>query len=465
VRASSYGAPSSCQVCRALRRATYARSSWPSASATAPQAASARAAGCAVPVAAASAADGLAVGRLRRSQVAGQAQQFGLLVARHAQDDGVATLLGVGAGQLDLGQRVGPLAAQLHDLGAVDQALPAEEPQPRLAGAPAAQRHGPLVRPPQVTHVPARDDDAAVDDAGDQRRDLVGRHTDHRLVQRRQAARDLCHRHQRLAAAEPAQCVQVGVAEPVGDPGDLYEPQVGGSRVPAAQRVQGRRDQQVAALGAVRAGALPEVACPGQPAARLRGPTVPVQEHGQPEGAADGGSDLPGVRPRLRGTLQRRQGDRHGPAQGGGERQPLEVVRSQATPFAGNRQLRVRLGPGPPGVRVPPPLHDLRSAHARSSFGAATILPRGRGSVDLIPACRRIASHRRPACRCAGTVAAGPFPVAIGGRTSGDWASRRSARAGGGPAVGPGGRGGGDVLPHGIAVGGSARVLAVLLVT
>ncbi len=78
-----------------------------------------------------------------------------------------------------------PGAVQSHQLGAADQAVPAEGNELGVRGAPALERHRPLLRTAEVEQRVARADDAAVDDTGDERPDLAARHGDHHLVEQR----------------------------------------------------------------------------------------------------------------------------------------------------------------------------------------------------------------------------------------------------------------------------------------
>ena len=88
----------------------------------------------------------------------------------------------------NLGERVLPRPASLHELGAVHQALAGEVDHVRLLVAPASQRRGPLRGPPQLVQLAAGVDHPAVHQAGHQRRgQLPGHHGDHRLVQQGEA--------------------------------------------------------------------------------------------------------------------------------------------------------------------------------------------------------------------------------------------------------------------------------------
>ena len=113
--------------------------------------------------------------------------QLALLVERLPRRRPVHRLLAALPGQLRLGKRVAPLAVELHDPRAMREAAARERDQLRLSVAPAGQRVGPLLGAPQLERLLAARDHAAVDDAGDDRRDLVGGDADHRLVQEPEA--------------------------------------------------------------------------------------------------------------------------------------------------------------------------------------------------------------------------------------------------------------------------------------
>jgi hypothetical protein len=94
-----------------------------------------------------------------------QTVQFAPLVVRHPARRARQLRQPV-AGPIGLVDRLGPVAPQPGQLGAVHEALPTEGDQIGLAGAPAAQRCRPLLGPPQVEELLAGPDHRAVDEAG-----------------------------------------------------------------------------------------------------------------------------------------------------------------------------------------------------------------------------------------------------------------------------------------------------------
>ena len=90
-----------------------------------------------------------------------------------------------------------PLAPQLHDFGAIEQALAAVAHQAGLRGTPCCERRGPLVRAAQIEGLLTRLEDAAVDIAGQDWRDVACDHRGHRFVEQRNA---VCEFPRRMSA-------------------------------------------------------------------------------------------------------------------------------------------------------------------------------------------------------------------------------------------------------------------------
>ena len=153
---------------------------------------------------------------------------FGLLEA--APDPVLLGLLvvGVADGRIDRRSRehepgalhlVGggrPVAVEAHELGAEDEAMAAEH-EVGMRGTPVRERGRPFLRPPDVEDRVAVFDGRAVHHPGHRRRHLAGRHAGHRLVEEADPAVALAQRDQRLAAPQPPERRQVGVAEALGD--------------------------------------------------------------------------------------------------------------------------------------------------------------------------------------------------------------------------------------------------------
>ena len=84
-------------------------------------------------------------------------------------------------------ERIRPRAVQLQDLGPVHEAAAGEGDHLRLLRPPVRERSRPLARAAHLVHLLAREDHPAVDDPGDDRRELLGGDRDHRLVEQREA--------------------------------------------------------------------------------------------------------------------------------------------------------------------------------------------------------------------------------------------------------------------------------------
>ena len=211
---------------------------------------------------------------------------LGLLVAGRPDGQLVGRLgqpLGGPPGRLDR-LRQGP--AQAQDLGPVDQALAGEGDQSGLAVAPRAQRRGPLAGPAQLGHLLADLDHPAVDGARHRRRELAGHGRHHRLVEHGQAAGT----SPPVTAAAPwrnwASATRSASPARRPIPAAARRRRLGSGVVPGVELLHGRRDQQVALLGAVRRLVLQQPPGPGQPAAAL-GQLAPAEQHeAEPEGAA-----------------------------------------------------------------------------------------------------------------------------------------------------------------------------------
>ena len=88
---------------------------------------------------------------------------------------------------LRFAERVSPSAAQPHDLGAMNEALPSERHEVRLRVTPSAQRFGPLARTAKVEESLTSLDHGAVHNSRNEGRDLARSDRQHCIVQRRDA--------------------------------------------------------------------------------------------------------------------------------------------------------------------------------------------------------------------------------------------------------------------------------------
>ena len=205
------------------------------------------------------------VGALGRGELAAKSMELRLPV----EGVGCGSLVEAGgeplAGAPRLEQRVVPVAGELQDLGPVDEAPSGERDEVRLALAPPAESRGPLPGAADLVHLLAREDHAAVDETGDDRRELARRQRHHRLVEERQALGDPAARRQHLALCMSREGEEIRVAEAPSDRRGLARGR--GRRLPVPRRGMPEhvRDQGIAALDAVPL-VLEQALCPPEPA-------------------------------------------------------------------------------------------------------------------------------------------------------------------------------------------------------
>jgi hypothetical protein len=267
------------------------------------------------------------------------------------------------AGPLRLVQCIRPGAVHLHDLGAVHHALPTVGHQVRLRLAPVREGRGPFLRPAQVEDLLARFDHGAVDDPGDDRRDLAGGDGDHHLVQQCQRRGGLTRSDQRLAHAEPSERHQVRHVEAVTDRGGPGGGGPRGANVALLHVLQRDRHEQVALFHTVAACLVEHAARPCEPSATAHGLGAEQQMQAQPERVPR--------RARRLGTHQlavraRRQvvADVVPAHQIGGRQQQLEVVRlerrlpvGRGQQLVGTRPLPLPVGGAAPLPQAGPVVH------------------------------------------------------------------------------------------------------------
>jgi hypothetical protein len=160
---------------------------------------------------------GLAVGLLGLGELSAQAVQLALQVEPCAGRRLLWSLYEPLA-RLPRGiDGIGPCALQVHDLGAVDQALTAVEHHLGLRLAPPGQRRRPLARPAQVEALLACGDRRAVHEPGNDRRDLIGHDRDHGLVEHGQSVGDPALPDQGVTLDQAGEGHEIDVAEALTD--------------------------------------------------------------------------------------------------------------------------------------------------------------------------------------------------------------------------------------------------------
>jgi hypothetical protein len=269
--------------------------------------------------------------------------------------------------------RLRPGAVQVQDLGAMHQAPTGEGDHVRLAVAPGRQRLGPLAGTPPLQDLLAGVQHRAVDRADHDRGELAGDHRHHGLVERGHGFAHPAQPHQGAAQDVQRERDQVGVASVPADPGCPRRHLLRG-RVVARHDVLDRdREQQVAALGAVRRLVLQEPVGAGEPAAGLRQLSPAAQMERQPERAAGGPPGIAGLGMQLLGPLQRPQAVRHAAEEVGRGPQQLQILRRQRGRLVGQRERGIRIGPRePPGGLVASCQLAVPAHRARLPAGAGS---------------------------------------------------------------------------------------------
>ena len=154
-----------------------------------------------------------------------------------------------GARVVGLLDSIGPLAAELHQVGPVHQADAPVRNQSRLGVAPPVQRRRPLASPAQIEDRLALGNDRAVHDAAGSRRHLPRGDREHGFVEPEHRLADPARRRQHLALAQSADRDEVRLVESSTELGDLGSGGKGNLELTGVQLHQEGRDQQEAPFG------------------------------------------------------------------------------------------------------------------------------------------------------------------------------------------------------------------------
>ncbi len=314
--------------------------------------------------------EGLPVAVLGLRELPAQPVQLGLLVAGHADHHrragGITKPV---AGLPHFVHGIGPRAVELHELGAMHQALTAERHQIRLGIAPAGQRRGPLLRPAQIEDLLTRRDHPAVGDPGNHRGHLAGGDRHHDLVEQCDTLGRRCQPDQRLTPAKPGQRLQVRVTE---TPADLGGPAEGGARgrgIAARHTLQRGRQKQIPLLDTVQIAVVKQPPGPGEPAAAASQLTPVQKREAQPERAPGRPRRITKVQPFV---IRPRQDARTVVVPAGqvsGHRKPFKILRRKRYLMIRGRQPGVRIRPGPPSKGPPAPIECIGRGHTLSPTG------------------------------------------------------------------------------------------------
>ncbi len=288
---------------------------------------------------------GPAVRVLGSRKLATQPVQLGLLVVGHA-DRRVHRRTGqMVTRPLRFVHRTGPFAAELQDLGAVDETLAAIGNEVGLAVAPAGKRRRPFLGSAIVEGLVAGLDDGAVDEPGDERRHLAGRDRDHRLIERRHPGGLLAPLDQRLTATESAEGADVGIVEAPAELIDTDEVILGGMGIAGDQLFQRLDEDQQASLGAIEIRFVEHALRPRVPPPGRGHLAAEHQGHREPDRAARRIGRKAGVQPgvmcagplRCTGDLVAEEVRRH--------RQPIEIIGARPRRLIRPRPAHRRVSP------------------------------------------------------------------------------------------------------------------------
>ena len=247
-----------------------------------------------------------------------------------------------------------------------------------------------LLRPAQVEQLAERLDRGAVHRPDRDRRHLAGRHRQHRLVEEGDAALRLAKRDQALAAAQPAERGEIGVAEPLGHRGDPLEQLERGARVAGLQRQQTLGNVEVASLDHVETARVEDPGRAGVPAPGLGELATLAEAHHQVEGVVHRARGLAVRHGRVVRPLPGACRLVRAPDHMGAEGEPLEIVEPKWRSSVGFGQVAVGVAPRLSDDGVTP-----RSSDPGSAMWSICLRPRGRAGSN--PTTSPAVGSRRPA--------------------------------------------------------------------
>ena len=225
----------------------------------------------------------------------------------------------------------------------------------------------------QVEGLLAHEDHRAIDATGDERRDLLRRHEDHRLVQQRQPLRVAPDDDERAALPQPAERHEVGLAEALPEGEHLPEQFMGLLGVARLEGPQCDRDKQEALLDAVQGVFVHQPLGAPHPATGL-GHLAPVEEpERQPERTPHSTFELATVQQLEVGALPRRLGQLVLSYQLRGECPSLQVVDRERFLLIRRTEQAARLSPAS--------CSNASRARSRTSPNMFAGIPKSSGSV------------------------------------------------------------------------------------
>ena len=255
----------------------------------------------------------------------------------------------------------------------------------RLQRPPVRERSRPLAGAPHLVHLLAREDDAAVDDPDDDRRELLGGDGDHRLVEQGETLSYPSVPDQHVALPVDREREQVAVLEAFADVNGFACSFGGRGEVPGRLVLEHRRQEQVAALGTLPL-VLEEPLCAAQPARRRSDLPTGRKVQADPQRAPDSPQRRPALEVPLMRALEPRNRFVVATEHERAGRQELDIRRAQRrVPLLGTQRL----------VCLEPRL--LRVGLTAASEGGSALHPRhSRSGRRIVLASVRCATRRPP---------------------------------------------------------------------
>ena len=234
-----------------------------------------------------------------------------------------------------------------------------------LLFAPPVELCGPFGGPPEVEREQTELDHRAVHDPSRDRRDLVGCHREHHLVEHCDATARFTQCDQRLASGQPREREQVRISETTSDLRSLLGERIGARRVTRFEGLEHRRNEEVPTRGTIPLRFVDQRRSSRQPPVRSGELALENKLEGQPECAPGrlgrvaapnelAMRPLPGARARLVVADQIRR-----------DRQVFEVVGRKRLLCLDRGQQLVCVGPRPSFKRVAP---EFDGDHTHNSY-------------------------------------------------------------------------------------------------
>ena len=326
---------------------------------------------------------GQLVGSFCGFELTAQAMDLSLLIERGGCGAPATSLRAALAGTPRLRSSVRPCTQHLQDLRAMHHAHAREREHLMLLLAPARERGRPLARPVERVDLPAGVDDAAVEETGDDGRQLSGDDCHHRLVEQREPRIELAALDQRAPLLMPGACRQIGIRRSLAYPDGARRDHVRELAVAGIEMPFDERQQQIAALDTLLRFAIEEPLRAAEPARRARPLAAQEELEAEPEGAARGTPVMAGLEMRVMCALERTQKALVAADQIGGGCKQLQIFAHEGRCAIGERERLPGIGPGALPVMLATPFE---------------LMVHGRGSRRRDPYCtiRRCHPHANP---------------------------------------------------------------------